>query len=132
MRRIEPQMIGPLQGFTLIELVIVMVLIGILSAVAIPNFTGAADEARLAKQQATLGMLKGAWGTAYAIKKSAPLCSDVVAQAQGDPVCTGTTSITCTGRDGQDVTNKAGSAKATFTCVDSAAYPDITCALTGC
>jgi type II secretory pathway pseudopilin PulG len=110
----------------------VVMLIGILAAVALPNFTGLADDARLAKQQATLGMLKSAWGTAYAIKKSAPLCSEVVAQAQGDPVCTGTTSITCTGRDGADVTNKAGTAKAVFTCVDSAAYANITCALTGC
>ncbi|MBK6907069.1 MAG: type II secretion system protein [Rhodocyclaceae bacterium] len=120
------------RGFTLVELVMVIVLIGILSAVAIPNFTGVSNDARLAKQQATLGMLKSAWGTAYAIKKSAPLCSEVVAQAQGDPVCTGTTSITCTGRDGVVVTNAAGTAAATFTCVDSAAYPNITCALTGC
>lgn len=97
-------------GFTLIELVIVIVIIGILAAVAIPRLTEAASEARKAKQQAVLGMLKGAWGSAYAIKKAGPTCAEVVAQTL-DPPCAGTTAITCTG-----VTKADGTGSASFSC----------------
>lgn len=114
-------------GFTLVELIIVIIIIGILAAVAIPNITGTATEARLAKQQATLGMLKSAWGSAYAIAKVAPTCAQVVAQAQSDPICSGTTAITCAG-----VTKADGTGSASFACVDSANFPNITCAAIGC
>jgi hypothetical protein len=103
--------------------------------VAIPNFSGVTDDARLAKQQATLGMLKAAWGTAYAIAKVAPTCAQVVAQAQADPPCTGTTAITCgTLNTPNAVTNKAGTALASFTCSpDPTTSPaSISCAAAGC
>ena len=117
-------------GFTLIELVIVIVIIGILAAVAIPNFSSTADEARLAKQQATLGMLKGAWASAYATKKGNPTCAEIVAKTL-DPVCTGTTAITCTG-----VTRADGTGTASFTCTEAggvvASPASIVCAVAGC
>ena len=116
-------------GFTLIELVVVIVIIGILAAVAIPNLGTAADDARLAKQQATLGALKTAWSIVYSNTKTAPTCT-LVSAAMNDPACTGTAAITCTG-----VTNKAGTAPASFTC-DTAtigAGPSaLTCAVAGC
>jgi prepilin-type N-terminal cleavage/methylation domain-containing protein len=34
------------QGFTLVELIVMMVVIGILVGVAVPNFSGAQDKAR--------------------------------------------------------------------------------------
>jgi len=118
-------------GFTLIELVIVIIIIGILAAVAIPNMSSTADEARLAKQQAVLGALKSAWSIAYAVKKTPPSCAEVVAQ-MADPTCTaGTGTIACAG-----VKDKAGTADAEYTCTETSgavASPSaLVCAEAGC
>lgn len=54
------------KGFTLIEIVMVIVLLGILAAVAIPRFLDLQTEAKTAAAKGVKGALKGAFSIAYA------------------------------------------------------------------
>lgn len=57
------------QGFTLIELVIVIAIIGILSAVAIPKFIDLTSNAQLAATTAIAGALSSANANNYGARK---------------------------------------------------------------
>lgn len=88
-------------GFTLIELVAVVAILGILAAVALPRFFDLSSQARLSKLQAALGSVK----SAAAISHAASL-------VQGNPTTItlegATITMTNAYPDGLTVKNAAG------------------------
>ena len=71
------------KGFTLIELIMVIVLLGLLAIVAIPKYYDLQADAKLAADKGVVGGVRGGIYTYFAKNKAYPASLDIAAAVSG-------------------------------------------------
>jgi len=65
-------------GFTLVELLVVVIIVGILAAVAIPMYKGASDRSKASEAVSALGTIRSSLRVYYAEHAAYPVRADTV------------------------------------------------------